>query len=521
MAVDCPVPSSPPRAGTPLTASPLYLPPFLSVAEPVPASRRVYVSPPVTLAGSVFIDVELPCLPWQLDFLGDTRTSILAAVGGIGSGKTFGLMAYAVMKMQREAGRGTLGGIFANTYQQLQQSVLPKLWAMFDLIGFEYGSDFVFNEAPPRAWRGFASKFKKSHTNVLSVRRWGQAVARSLDNYNNLRGIELGWFTMDEARDTKLDAFRVVLGRFRCPLCSHREGRLTTSPNGYDWIYDEFVDKPVARSGSRRLIQMTTRDNAFMPEEAVREMESSFDPRYAEQELGGKFVSLRQGSVYHCFNRNVHVRPGLAAYRPSGAISVPVSWQVCWDFNRTPFTVSLCQTLGDREANPAGCEVRVLDVVEMHDADTRSVARECLSRLVALGFRPGADLLEVWGDPAGNSKDTRSHQTDYDLIRVEFNARLGGAWRARWKTSHPEVLARVNAVNALLRSSDGRVRCFLSDRAAPLRRDFERVCYIVGSSEIDKSDKTLTHASDGFGYYVAECFPAANIVRSGRVRFQV
>jgi len=136
-------------------------PPALSVEfEPAPLSYPV----------------EIACLPGQDVFL-TCGEELAAAVGGVGSGKSYALMRWAAMEMAYEAGTGTLGAIVANTYKQLSQATLPELWTFFDEIGFEYKVDYVYNEAPPRAWSDFRSAFKKKHEGVLSVRQRGRPPA--------------------------------------------------------------------------------------------------------------------------------------------------------------------------------------------------------------------------------------------------------------------------------------------------------------------------------------------------------
>ena len=193
----------------------------------------------------------------QHDFLTNTDEFLLGLLGGIGSGKTFALARWIRAKFRYEAGTGTIGGIFANTYQQLNQATLPELWQAFAEVNMEYGRDYVFGEMPPKYWHGFRSKFGKKHNNVLSVREWGQAICRSLEQYENIRGIELGWAAQDEARGAKREAFDVIIGRLRCPLAHKRLYRIGTSPNGYDWLYEVLVEEPDKKEelkSERRLI---------------------------------------------------------------------------------------------------------------------------------------------------------------------------------------------------------------------------------------------------------------------------
>lgn len=440
--------------------------------------------------------VELPVYDKQLDFVLDTETFLLGFVGGVGSGKTRGLTNYVAVKMAYEAGTGTVGGLFANTYKQLAQSTLPELWDTFERLGLRYKDDYVFNEQPPSAWREFRSRFRKSFDGVLSVRRWGQVITRSLDNYASIRGATLGWAAMDEARDTKRDALEVILARVRCPRARKHHVRVSTSPNGYDWVYEEFVEKA---SADRRLIQVSSDENPFLPEGFTNRLRSIYDAVLVRQEVGGQFVLLNRGLVYPLFERKVHVTDKIDWDRTKGA------W-VAFDFNRVPFCVVLGQVIDD-PAVSGGKVIHALDEVRVIDATTDMACAEVLDRLTKV--LPQERSVSIFGDASGMSRSTHSRETDYDIILREFANRLGRHRIVRrWKRQNPPVASRISAVNAMMKNGLGQIRFFMHPRCQYLRQDFERVIYKQGSEQIDKeSDKMLTHLSDAVGYMIECDFP--------------
>ena len=63
------------------------------------------------------------------------------------------------------------------------------------------------------------------------------------------------------------------------------------------------------------------------------------------------------------------------------------------------------------------------------------------------------------------------------------------------------VIDRVNSVNSIMKS------CIIDPKCKGLIRDLEQVVNKDGTREIDKSNKSLTHFSDGFGYYIDYEFP--------------
>lgn len=438
----------------------------------------------------------------QYQFVSDLSTPMLAAIGGIGSGKTTALGFFIALQMYAEMGSGTIGGIFANTYRQLEQSTLPALWDVFTKMELEDGRDYVYGREPPRAWNSFRSQFKK-HNGVLSVRGWGQAVVRSLENYNSIRGLTLGWAALDELRDTKHDAFLVVLGRVRCPKARSRLIRIATSPCGFNWVYKELVENApkMPRGSERAIIHMPTRCNPDLPPEYIANLEASFGGKYAQQELEGMFVAVTTGAVYHSFSRSM-VDPSIVA-DPS------LPFLVTFDFNRNPYCVEIAQEF---EWADGTSYLVVIDEFCETNVGTEEMVPKIVDRIRGMIPPDANPSVVVYGDPAGNQRRTTSNQSDYDIIDRDM-PKLVGSYSAKYRRRIFPVMETVNAVNALMRR--GRFR--IHPRCRNTIRDFESVAWKEGTSDIDKdTDKSLTHASDGIRYLVGERYPV-RVSRASRV----
>lgn len=454
----------------------------------------------------------------QYDFVSDFDTFMVAGVGGIGSGKTFGLGFFITAHMYAEAGTGTIGGIFANTYKQLEQSTLPVLWEQLERMGLEHGDDFVYNREPPKSWEivnaegeaePFRSAFKK-HNGVLSVRDWGQAVVRSLENYDSIRGLTLGWAAIDELRDAKHKAFLVLLGRIRCKKARKRLIRIATSPNGFDWIYEELILKAakMPATAARRVIHMPTSCNPDLPEEYTTMLSASFEGKYAQQELGGMFVAVTVGAVYHAFNRSRHVDAKIVA-------DPKLPFLVTWDFNRNPFCVEIAQ------AQPVyggygGIKLVIVAEVIAVDVGTTEMVGKVIAEIRKVSGMPADEKPNViiFGDPAGHQRRTASDlQSDYDVIEREMPP-LVASMTKKYQRETYSVIETVNATNALM----ARPTAFaIHPRCEKTIRDFEMVSWKEGTAEINKKDKSLTHTSDGVRYLIGEMFPIRIPPRAQRI----
>ena len=151
------------------------------------------------------------------------------------------------------------------------------------------------------------------------------------------------------------------------------------------------------------------------------------------------------------------------------------------------------------------------EIVQPGGATTEGACREFIRKVP-----DPKTSVEVFGDPSGASRGTRSKQSDYDIIR----AMLGGYYnrfRMRVRASHPPIQSSVDAWNALLRSATGVVRYGMHPRCRVGAEDCARTSWKPGTRDIDKADKTRTHWFDAERYRTFELFPLHVSGRSGAV----
>jgi hypothetical protein len=413
--------------------------------------------------------------------------------GGVGSGKSFAGGTWSLAQSIRyPKARGFVG---ANTYLQLSKSTLPHLWRLLR----QHRIAFVYGKQPPAAW-GIESPFP-DHKNVISLQTGAQILTYSLDNYDAMRGIEVAWAWIDETRDTAKEAFEVLLERLRgfddiypglgYPL------RVTTTPNGFDWLWERFVD-PDHRMPGAGYVTATSYENPHNPPNYAADLEARLGKQLAQQQIHAEFLNLAVGRAY-AFKRQIHVGP--VFYRPELPIIIG------HDFNVAPLCAVAMQI--DR----AKRTVEVLDEIVIPDsAQTRESAAE-ISRRFKDCRQPGSTVkagpmaqMIVFADAAGRSRDTRGTQSDLAILLAELRKTFPEA-RDGTPSCNPLVVDRVNALNALLDPAKGPPRIRIGPNCAKLIRDLEQVSFKPGTREIDKGNGQLTHLSDALGYPIAAVFP--------------
>jgi len=414
------------------------------------------------------MNIIYEAMPAQYRFL-QSEAQFAGLFGGIGSGKSHVGCFWALLKALKNP--RCLGLIGANSYRQLKDATLRT----FEGLLVEHGIGYRFQRSSDMAFR---------------LENGAEVLCRSMDNFDLLRGIELGWFYLDELRDTRHEAWQVVKGRLRSQAADRLEGRVTSSPNGFDWIYEEFVQRPsdpatAAAYANHEAVFARTRDNHHLPPEYVAALAASYDPLLAEQELDGRFVNVTQGRIYYAFDRVGHVSEGVA-FDPSR----PVFWSL--DFNVHPMTAVVAQADADG--------IRVVDELWLPHSNTLAMCGAFRDWLRARGVAEGQ--VEVYGDASGASRSTAG-TSDYAIIREAFPSAT-----LRVSTSNPPRRDRYNAVNAALTNANGDVRLRVHPRCRQLVADLEQITYLPGTNEPDTRDPLRGHISDALGYLVARRMPA-------------
>jgi hypothetical protein len=423
------------------------------------------------LLGDVY-EQKIALLPSQYEFV-TAETKHTAFIGGLGSGKTHCGADKLILRALAQQNWDAKGYIGANTYKQLYQATLSTLFEIMDDYGIWY-------------------RWKPSSSELFIEDRPAPILCYSLENYNALRGIELGFAWLDETARTKEDAFKVVVGRLR-----HKTADLTvditTTPDGFNWLYDKFVTEVEENpdiAELRSLVHASTYENHHLPDEYFYNLEATFDDLLLRQEVDGEFINVFGGRCYRTFQRTTHMT---RVIKPNPGFPI----DLCLDFNVDPMSSNYSQMIPGG-SGPA--QINVLGEIVLPFSDTPAVCREFARRF------PRWDAgVRVYGDASGKTSGATTGTTDYKIVKEL----LGKRYRVTIDVpnANPPVVDRVNSVNALFRDRDpgrvDRVVCEISKGAAPkLVKDLEQVAFKEGTRDIEKKDPELTHSSDAFGYYV-------------------
>jgi hypothetical protein len=323
----------------------------------------------------------------------------------------------------------------------------------------------------------------------LTIKDTGSRILlRAVDEFERLRGTSLAWFGLDELTYTQEAAWLRLEGRLRDPRARRLCGFAVWTPKGWDWVYRKFL--AVGQTAYGTVLARPYENHHLLeqvPDYYIR-LKSSYDERFFDQEVLGKYLSMEGARAYVAFDREIHVHELRA--NPH----LPLMWAL--DFNVDPMSSVIVQLQGRK--------IAVLDEIVIRHGTTFQACEEFLRRYQ--GHRGG---VEVYGDASGYAQQTTG-TSDYEMIRDYFKVHSGLTVAHLAPRANPAVRERVNTVNGRLRSAAGEIGLLVDGKCKELIADFEQVSYKTESCAIDKDrDRMRTHMSDALGYLVwHHCKPA-------------
>lgn len=238
--------------------------------------------------------------PKQLEFF-ECDETFAALVGGIGSGKSHGLVLWTIV--QRLLYAGSKGLMVGPTLVNLRATTMVKFFQLLEPI-----RDQVVDK-----WR--VSDRELTFKNGSVQLFWG---ADDEGVIQRMRGLEIADFELDEAALISGSVMDVLPGRLRQVDKAGKpypyRGRMATTHDGEDWLYQQFGCDGTSRAIGR-IWHTSIYENEDLPPEYIRTVEMLFtDTEYAKQELLGGHAKF-SGLMYPGFDTTTHIIDTLPRFK--------------------------------------------------------------------------------------------------------------------------------------------------------------------------------------------------------------
>lgn len=238
------------------------------------------------------------------------------------------------------------------------------------------------------------------------------------------------------------------------------------------------------------------------PEE-IESARQDMDPMTFAQEYGGDFINF-QGRAYYPFTIDTHADETLE-YMPEKDLIF------CFDFNVKPGVCGILQEQPYRGRKKNVSSTITAGIGEVWIPNFSNTEKVCDKLIQDWKHHSGRVLL--YGDASGGARGSAKVMgSDWDIIMRKLKPHFPGRVKMRVNKANPAVRARINAVNSRFMTADKIIHFKIDPDKCPFMvTDFEGVTLLEGGSgEIDKySDPTLTHMSDGIGYFIHRKHPIA------------
>jgi hypothetical protein len=324
-------------------------------------------------------------------------------------------------------------------------------------------------ESIPEAW------VKKKHETRLEIRLINGTVIqlKGADRPDTLRGRGVYFVILDEYQDFRPEVWEKVI----YPTLTTTRGRalIIGTPKGFTNFYGLYTNGQQRANRMRQewwSWQFKSISSPFFPPSEIANARANLDPKTFKQEFEASFETMA-GRVYYAFDRKVHI--GDYPFNPSRPF-----W-VGQDFNIDPMSSVIIQEQDDGE-------LWVVDEIHLPNSNTQEVCDELDRR-----YYKSKSLARIYPDPAGANRNQGRGESNLDVFRD------AGYKAIFYKRKHPRVSDRVQTVNSLLLSADGRIRLKIDAKCKKLIESFEQTIYKAGRAEIDKS-MSVEHATDALGY---------------------
>jgi len=377
--------------------------------------------------------------------------------------------------------------IAANSYPQVYDSTLAGAYALWHRLGCHLSPDNV-----PKGY---------GPTNIYLEGRCIKV--RSMNNYQDISGMQIADYWLDEVWQTPREAWNVTQARARDRRVEQNRGLLTTTLDDPDsWMYEVFAGEGYDPERMEVLYAGTSENAANLPVDYIDNMRATYSKRQFQRMVGDplpRWVSLETGLIYHAFGPH-NVSPE-ADYDEA----LPLLWML--DFNiadGAPMSSCIGHLRNGRFEERLRPELHIVDEIVIETADTHDAINEFEAR----GYDKDKAAVKIYGDAAGKARDTRSKKTDYQILAER------GYIAQDVPSANPPIRDRHNTVNAALKNAAGDVRVKIHPRCKTLIKGLETTRLKGGAQYIEEVTK-FQHITTALGYGIMRLLPMQQPVRIG------
>ena len=307
---------------------------------------------------------------------------------------------------------------------------------------------------------------------LVKLPNGGEIAIKGAEQENNLRGAGLDMVVLEEYSYIKPHVWDEII--YPMLTTTNGDALFIGTPNGYDHLYDAYM---LGQSSNPdwESWHYTTVEGGYVSQEEINKAKGLMDERAFKTEFMGSFETTGNRAAYN-FDRSIHVKKALDRNN-----------KLCWgcDFNVDHMSAVLIMEQSD--------SIHYLKEIRLTNSNTDEMAKE---------MKKVAPYTLVYPDSAGSARSTTSNKSDHQILRDH-------GFHVVAKKNNPAIRDRLNALNRMLKDTNGKIKMTIEPSCTYLIKDLEQV-QRTRDGKIDKSDIKLTHMLDACSYYIAYKYPIIN-----------
>ena len=325
------------------------------------------------------------------------------------------------------------------------------------------------------------------------------------EKMKSLSGITGIW--LEEASDFEPNDFDQLDLRLRGTTNHYQQICLSFNPiSEQHWLKARFFD---VKQPNCTVLSTTFKHNRFLSEEHGARMEQLrlYNENYYRIYALGEWGKIKTGQEFY---KNYDVSNTDKCDYDS---NYPL--HLSFDFNVVPYVSCLVSQIIETETE--GLVLRILEEITLSSPNNTTTA---LCQRFKAKY-PDCQRVYVYGDPAGNSRDTRSGGTDYTIIMKELADRNP---INRVATSAPKLYLRNIFMNKLL-AHQTKAKLVIDKNCKLLIKDLEEVIEAADGTKLKKkvrdkatnqSYEEVGHLSDCLDYLCCRVFESEFLSLQGK-----
>lgn len=344
--------------------------------------------------------------------------------------------------------------------------------------------------------------WRKDTTCYIRFKNGSEIIAASWADkrYSKFRSLKLSGLIISEIVENSeedKEAFSQLKARVRrLPHIKENFVLADTNPDSEDhWVYSYWLKE---KHKNRPWFFSDLRDNPFLDEVYLQQLEEDLDPKSAERYLRGRWCDVITKRIYYNYKKEIHFKK--RAYEVDEVYPIYISF----DFNIAdgkPLSCVVCQRVPNR-----------FDLNVWHffgEVVIEGIGTEdACHKLAERGFLDYRTRYEIHGDATGRAKDTRSKKSDFDLIESFMrNYRTPDGreldFEMRQPFSNPPVRTRHIKVNSVLKNLRNEIR-FACYETAPTVDEGMRLTKLKKNEYKEDDSLKSQHITTAIGYVICQ-----------------